>query len=52
MIRLNGGVSVFEAETRGVLEALKWAAEECHQAVIIETDSMLTTNALAKKGDN
>lgn len=49
---VNGVASVFEAETRGVLEALTWAAEEIHQAVIIETDSMLTTTALTKKGDN
>ena len=44
----EGVVSVFEAEAKGVLEAMKWAAEAAISNVTFETDSMLTFQAITK----
>lgn len=41
-----GQISVFEAETNDVLEAIRWAQELEIQKVIIESDSMLTVQAI------
>lgn len=49
---INGEISVFEAEIRGVLEAVKWVAELGVLNVVIECDSMLTVHALRNDTPN
>ena len=51
-LRKQGEISVFEAEAVGVLEALIWVYELNIQNVIIETDSMLTVQAINKHSEN
>lgn len=51
-MRLDGGVSVFEAEARGVLEALRWVMELGIHDVVVECDSLLTVQSLAKGASN
>lgn len=48
----NGAVSVFEAETRGVLAAVRWIMELGIVNVVVECDSMLTVQALQKESPN
>lgn len=45
-MHLNGPVSVLEAETRGVCEALGWVEDLQLQHVMIECDSELTVRAI------
>lgn len=47
-LRKEGEVAVFEAETQGVLEALRWIVEIGINDVEIESDSMLSVQALLK----
>lgn len=48
----EGQVSVFEAESSGVLEAIRWVHEMGIQNVTIECDSMLTVQAVNKRTTN
>lgn len=48
-MNVKGTVSVFEAESFGVCEALSWIMQEVNQPVSIESDSLQTVNALNKK---
>lgn len=41
-----GEVSVFETESRGVLEAVRWMIENGEVGVEIESDSLLTVQAI------
>lgn len=45
---MEGDIPVFEAEARGVLEALMWIQEMQKFDVDIELDSLLTVNAIHK----
>lgn len=47
-LRKEGEVGVFEAETQRVLEALRWIVEIGINDVEIESDSMLSVQALLK----
>lgn len=47
-LRCEGEVSVFEAEARGVLEAIRWVMELGVADVVVENDSMLTVQAIRK----
>lgn len=51
-MRFAGKVAVAEAEAVGVLEAVSWIKEFPSQPVVIETDSLLTVDALRKKQNN
>lgn len=51
-LRKNGEVSVFEAETEGVLAAIRWVMELCISNVAVESDSMLTVQALRNGTQN
>lgn len=46
----GGEVAVFEAEARGILEALNWAVNLGISSVVIESDSMLSVQAI-ERGD-
>lgn len=48
-VRIAGEVSVFEAEVRGILEALLWLQNLELQNIIIEGDSLLAVNAVKKE---
>ena len=48
VMKIGGKVSVLEADTVGVLEALSWSKEFSNNPVIIETDSMLTVSAVKR----
>lgn len=48
----EGEFSVFEAEARGVLEAIKWVMELGTENVMIECDSMLTLQTICKDTEN
>lgn len=48
----RGEVTVFEAETNGVLEAIRWIMELNIFNVDIESDSMLTVKAFAGGSSN
>lgn len=48
----EGEVSVFEVETWGVLETIKWARKLCISKVEIESDSMLTVQAVKQGSPN
>lgn len=47
-VKIGGNVSVFEVESVGVLEALMWAKELEDKDITLETESMLTVNAMRK----
>lgn len=48
-LRLTGEVTVFEAEARGVLEAIKWLQALQLSSADIETNSLLTVNAIKRQ---
>lgn len=50
-LRCEGQVSVFEAEARGVLEAIRWVLSLGIADVVVENDSMLTVQAICKGTD-
>lgn len=43
----NGHASVIEAEAMGVLEALRWIVGREMTHIVVETDSLMVTNALS-----
>lgn len=45
-MKFEGRVSVFEAESIGVLEALLWSSSFQDKIIDVETDSLLTVNAI------
>lgn len=45
-MKFEGCVSVLEAELVGVLEAFLWTRELPAQPIIVETDSLLSVNAI------
>lgn len=47
-LRRTGEVPAFEAEVWGVFEALRWLKELQMCNAVVETDSLLTVNALSK----
>lgn len=49
-MRFEGAVSVMEAESIGVLEAIGWSEDFADQHVIVETDSLLVVKALKEPG--
>lgn len=51
-LRVQGDVSVFEAEAYGVKETLSWISSTFPQPVVIETDSLLTVQALEDRQKN
>lgn len=51
-MRMEGAVSVFEAESVGVYEALSWIKSDIPQPMVMETDSSLTVQALLKNAEN
>lgn len=46
VLKIAGGVSVMEAEARGVLEAIKWIESMSLYRVAIESDSQMVVHAL------
>lgn len=48
----RGEITVFEAEAWGVLQALKWIQELQLGSVDIESDSLLTVNAMTRCAEN
>ena len=46
IMRFAGMVSVLEAELKGILEAILWAQEIAGCSVTIESDSLISTNAI------
>lgn len=51
-LRRAGEVPVFEAEAMGILEALSWLQTLALSDVVIESDSLLTVNALHQNIDS
>lgn len=51
-MRLPGKVTVLEAELVGVLEALLWSAAFQEQTAVIESDSLLSVQAINKDKQN
>ncbi|KAL1806487.1 hypothetical protein ACET3Z_029555 [Daucus carota] len=47
-LRCAGEIIVFEAQTRGVLQALGWPQSIQGASVDLQSDSLLTANALTK----
>lgn len=45
-VKIVGEVSVFEAEVRGLLEAFLWLQSLDLQNVVVESDSLLSVNAV------
>ncbi|XP_074323921.1 uncharacterized protein LOC141660834 [Apium graveolens] len=52
VLRNSGEVSMFEAEATGVLAAIRWVVELGISNVEVESDSMLTVQALRKGTQN
>nr|XP_017216877.1 PREDICTED: ruBisCO large subunit-binding protein subunit alpha, chloroplastic-like [Daucus carota subsp. sativus] len=50
-MRCEGEVTVFEAEARGGLEAIRWVMELGVADVVVENDSMLTVQTICKGTD-
>lgn len=51
-MKFEGCVSVWEAESVGVLEAVLWTRELPAQPIIMETDSLLSVNAIIRPNSN
>ena len=51
-LKLAGGVSVTEAESTGILEALIWAQDVTEGTVLVESDSLLSVNAIKQNQSN
>lgn len=51
-LKIAGGVSVMEAESVGILETLIWTREVSGGSVMIESDSLLSVNAINRSQSN
>lgn len=51
-MRFAGEISVLEAEMVGILEALRWVQEWPGRHIVIESDSILSVNAIQKAACN
>ena len=51
-MKIAGSVSVLEAETVGILEALQWLEKIPGQVSVVESDSLMSVNAVNKQNQN
>ena len=51
-LRFAGKVEVLEAELVGILEALRWTSEIKGQTIVVESDSLLSVQAINGKVHN
>ncbi|XP_074352234.1 uncharacterized protein LOC141691390 [Apium graveolens] len=51
-LKFAGAVSVTEAESTGILEALIWAQEMTEGTILVESDSLISVNAIKQNQSN
>ena len=51
-LKFAGGVSVTETKSTGIFEALIWAQEMTEGTILVESDSLLSVNAIKQNQSN